>query len=142
MRALLDVNVLIALLDRLHVEHAKAHQWFAQNRADGWASCPLTENGCLRILTNPRYPAQIAAAEVLLKLDAAKRGGNYEFWPDDLSVTDAEIFVRAEFQGHKQVTDVYLLALSVKHDGRLVTFDRGIRLAAIRGAKAENLLVL
>jgi len=142
MRSLLDVNVLIALLDRQHVAHARAHQWLGNHLSDGWASCPLTENGCLRIITNPRYPAPVSATDVLAKLDTAKASGYHEFWPDDLTVTDATTFLRSEFRSHHQVTDVYLLALAAKKGGRLVTFDQGIPLSAIAGAKAEQLVIL
>ncbi len=74
MRSLLDVNVLVALLDRAHTGHLAAHEWLAAHRTDGWASCPQTENGTLRILTNPRYPAPVTPAEVLGSLAATKAG--------------------------------------------------------------------
>ena len=48
MRALLDVNVLIALLDAGHVHHTRASQWLISEIGHGWASCPLTQNGCVR----------------------------------------------------------------------------------------------
>ncbi len=54
--ALLDVNVLIALLDRRHIHHEPTHGWFASAQADGWATCPLSQNAVLRILGQPRYP--------------------------------------------------------------------------------------
>ena len=56
MRALLDVNVLIALLDSDHTSHAVALGWFTENAREGWASCPITQNGCVRIMSNPGYP--------------------------------------------------------------------------------------
>ena len=139
MRALLDVNVLVALLDRKHVAHVTAHRWLAEHIAEGWASCPITENGCLRVLTNPRYPAPVSAAGVLAKLGTAKSSGHHEFWADDVSVTDMARFDREKFRGHQQVTDAYLLALAVKHDGCLVTFDSEIPLEIALGARAENL---
>lgn len=142
MRALPDVNVLVALLDRQHTAHGRAHAWLAGQLADGWASCPLTENGCLRILTNPRYPAPVSAAEVLSKLAAAKASGHHAFWPDDISLTGEAHLDRRQFRGHQQVTDVYLLALAVHHAGRLVTFDQGIGLDAVPGARPEHLTVL
>ena len=142
MRALLDVNVLVALLARQHLDHARAHVWLAQHLTEGWASCPLTENGCVRVLTNPRYPVQLAAAEVLAKLGTAKSSGHHEFWADDLSVTDSTVFERNRFGGHQQVTDMYLLALAVKHGGRLVTFATGIVLDAVKGADASHLVAL
>lgn len=142
MRSLLDVNVLIALLDRQHAAHAQAHQWLANNLVDGWASCPLTENGCLRIMTNPRYPAPVNPVNLLAKLDTAKASAHHEFWPDDLSVTDTASFNRSEIRNHHQVTDLYLLALAVKRGGRLVTFDQGIAFSSVIGVKADNLVIL
>jgi toxin-antitoxin system PIN domain toxin len=142
MRGLLDVNVLVALLDRQHVAHARAHLWLFQHLDDGWASCPLTENGCLRVLTNPRYPAPLPAADVLAKLKTAKSSGHHEFWPDDLSVTDSTIFEHSRFRGHQQVTDAYLLALASQHGGRLVTFDTGIPTDVVKRASQERLVIL
>ena len=142
MRALLDVNVLVALLDRQHIAHGRAHAWLAQHLAPGWASCPLTENGCSRVLTNPRYAAPVPALDVLAKLATAKTGGHHEFWADDLTITDAHMFDHAKWRSHQQVTDAYLLALAVKHSGRLVTFDAGIALDIARGAMPHHLLVL
>lgn len=142
MRALLDVNVLVALLDRQHVAHDRAHAWLAQNIAPGWASCPLTENGCLRVLTNPRYTAPVPAIDVLSKLAIAKAAGHHEFWPDDLTITDAQAFDHNRWRGHQQVTDAYLLALAVKRGGRLITFDAGVAIDIVRGALPAHLLVL
>ena len=56
MRALLDINVLIALLDQDHSLHQRAREWFSRNAATGWTSCPITQNGCVRIMANPGYP--------------------------------------------------------------------------------------
>lgn len=142
MRALLDVNVLVALLDAQHVAHNRAHQWLAQSLTEGWASCPITENGCVRVLTNPRYPAPVGAEEVLMKLATAKSSGHHAFWPDDISLTDASVFDRSQLRGHQQVTDAYLLALAVKHGGRLVTFDSRISRSVAMGARVENLTTI
>lgn len=142
MRALLDVNVLVALLDAQHVDHEKAHGWFAESLGAGWASCPMTENGCVRVMTNPRYPAPVAAHEVLTKLATAKSHHAHAFWPDDLSLTDSSAFDVSHLRGHQQVTDSYLLGLAVKNGGRLVTFDSRIKLATVVGARAENLVVI
>ncbi|MCX6911636.1 MAG: VapC toxin family PIN domain ribonuclease [Verrucomicrobia bacterium] len=125
-----------------HLAHGRAHAWLAQNLGTGWASCPLTENGCLRVLTNPRYAAPVPALDVLAKLATAKTGGHHEFWADDLTITDTQVFDRTKWRGHQQVTDTYLLALAVKHSGRLVTFDTGIALDTVRGAMPHHLLVL
>ena len=94
------------------------------------------------MLTNPRYAAPVPALDVLAKLATAKTGGHHEFWADDLTITDAQVFDRTKWSGHQQVTDTYLLALAVRHSGRLVTFDTGIALDIVRGAMPHQLLVL
>ena len=94
------------------------------------------------MLTNPRYAAPVPALDVLAKLATAKTGGHHEFWADDLTITDAQVFDRTKWSGHQQVTDTYLLALAGKHSGRLVTFDTGIALDTVRGAMPHHLLVL
>lgn len=142
MRALLDVNVLVALLDAQHVGHARAHHWLAKSLAEGWASCPITENGCVRVMTNPRYPAPVAAAEVLRKLAVAKSSAAHVFWPDDVSLTDTSVFDASQLRGHQQVTDCYLLGLAVKHGGRLVTFDSGISSATVTGSHTDSLVTI
>lgn len=142
MRALLDVNVLIALLDSKNANHVVANDFIAANHADGWASCPLTENACLRLLTNLRHGAPMSPGLVLARLDETKRGGNHAFWPDDVSITNATLFNWDRLRGHQQVTDVYLLALAVAHGGRLVTYDQRIQLATVRGVRPEQLVTL
>ena len=136
------MSFLVALLDQEHVQHEKSNDWLATNGATGWATCPLTENGCLRVLTNPRYTAPQSAAFVLGRLDATKRSGNHAFWPDDVSITDAAAFDWSRLQGHQQVTDVYLLALAVAHGGRLVTFDQRIQPGVVKECGPEHLVTL
>lgn len=92
MRALLDVNMLVALLDPEHIKHVAAYDWFDANLAMGWASCPLTENGCLRVMTNPWYTTPKSPAETLARLKRSKDSGNHAFWPDDVSITDTAMF--------------------------------------------------
>ena len=142
MRALLDVNVLVALLDPEHVKHGTAYAWFDAHLTTGWASCPLTENGCLRVMTNPRYTTPKSPAETLARLKRSQDSGNHAFWPDDLSITDAAVFDWHGLQGHQQVTDVYLLALAVAHGGRLVTFDQRIQPGMVKGCLPEHLVTL
>lgn len=142
MRGLLDVNVLVALLDQHNANHLSVNRWLDEHSSDGWASCPLTENACLRLLTNPRFAAPSSAGVVLSRLDETRHGGNHTFWPDDVSITDATLFDWNRLQGHQQVTDVYLLALATAHGGRLVTFDRRIQTGMVRGCRAEHLVTL
>ena len=63
MQALLDVNVLIALLDENHTHHATVSDWFADHIEHGWASCPLTQHGYVRIVSQPRYPNALRVAK-------------------------------------------------------------------------------
>lgn len=142
MRALLDVNVLIALLDAAHVGHAKATAWLEGEVSNGWASCPLTQNGCIRIMSQPAYPGTLAAAEVAGRLAEAARGPAHAFWPDDLSLLDEGVLDWSRVLGHRQVTDNYLLALAVRHGGRFVTFDARIDHAAVRGSAREHLVIV
>lgn len=142
MRALLDVNVLIALLDSDHVHYARAKAWLKENIRHGWASCPLTQNGCIRVMSLPGYPHALPAAAVAERLAAATATDHHAFWPDAVSMLDAGRIAWNAVLGSRQVTDVYLLALAVHHDGRLVTLDRAVPLKAVPGAKARHLVVV
>lgn len=143
MVALLDVNVLVALFDPDHVHHQLAHDWLAENRGQGWATCPLTENGLVRILSNPAYSGRrTTVQDAVDRLGAFRASGDHAFWPDAVSLCDEGRFVFPHVGGHRQLTDAYLLALAVQNEGRLATFDRGIRPAAVAGAAAANLALL
>jgi toxin-antitoxin system PIN domain toxin len=141
-QALFDLSVLIALLDDEHVENARAHRWFSENQADGWATCPLTQNGFVRIVSQPRYSSPIPVTEAFEHLRKATEAKNHAFWPDDVSLLDKHLIDRSRILGPKQLTDIYLLALAVKHGGRLVTFDRAIPLGAVRSTEPHHLVVL
>jgi len=142
MRSLLDVNVLIALLDADHTSHRSALAWFSDHASDGWASCPITQNGCVRIMSHPGYPNARSVLEIVQRLRAATGDRTHEFWPDSQSLLDEGLIDAARVHGPRQLTDVYLLALAVKNGGRLVTFDASIAIGAVRGAKAQHLLQL
>jgi toxin-antitoxin system PIN domain toxin len=140
--ALLDVNFLVALFNPDHIHHEAAHDWFADNRTDGWATCPLTELGLVRILANPAYwSAAERTAAVLERLRKFRSSGNHHFWPDSLSLSDT-LFDLSHASGHRQLTDIYLLGLAVKRHGRLATFDRTIPVKAVAGATRESLAVI
>jgi toxin-antitoxin system PIN domain toxin len=140
-RGLFDVNSLLAAFDSSHSLHGKIHNWWAPNAVRGWASCPLTQNGFARIMSQPGYPERrtFGQATDLLRVALAQPG--HEFWPDDISIADASLFDHTRILGPRQITDVYLLALAVKNDGRLVTFNKSIPLAAVRGAEPRHLVV-
>ncbi len=139
---LLDVNVLIALIDASHVQHDAAHEWFGQHGHAAWATCPLTENGVLRIVGHPRYPNSPGSpAAVATLMLAMRKLPGHVFWPDDISALDAKRFDTTRLLGSAQVTDSYLLALARAHGGRLASFDRRLVVDAVRGG-AEALLVI
>jgi len=144
MRALLDVNVLIALFDPDHVFHERAHLWLEVNAVAGIATCPLTENGVVRILSHPRYSKaiRITPGEVVRRLDRFCASQDHAFWPDSVSLRDPEVFRVESLLGPRQLTDLYLLALAVKEDGCLATLDEGITLSAVVGAEAERVMVV
>lgn len=143
MVALLDVNVLIALFDPDHVHHQAAHDWLDTNRRRGWATCPLTENGVVRILSNPSYPGRRTTLEDAAdRLSTFRTSGDHAFWPDSVSICQDGLFVFPRIGGHRRLTDVYLLALAVHHRGRLATFDHRIRTDAVAGAGPANLDLL
>lgn len=122
---LLDVNVLIALIDPAHVQHDAAHGWFAQTGSASWATCPLTENGLLRIVGHPRYPnAPGTPATVAVVLQALRALPGHHFWPDDISLMNPALVQAERLLSHTQVTDSYLLALARHHGGKLASFDR------------------
>ena len=141
MRALLDVNVLLALLDADHVDHRTARSWLESAIEHGWASCAITQNSLVRVLTQERYPSPVSAAEATERLRRATSTPYHRFLPCDLSVLDASI-LPDRIHGSRQVTDVYLLALALAHGCRLVTFDRAIPLSAVSGASPDHLLTL
>lgn len=142
MRALLDVNVLIALFDPNHVSHEPAMAWFAKHAKTGWASCPLTQNGCVRIMASPSYPSPQPVQALVARLAEACAERIHEFWADELSLLDSTVFDATRIHGPRQITDVYLLGLAVRHGGRFVTFDGRIPLEAVRRATERNLVVL
>ena len=141
-RFLLDINVLIALIDPAHVQHDRAHEWFAASGEKAWATCPLTENGLLRIVGHARYPNSAGTPAAVAELLASLRDlPGHEFWPDDVSLLEQERVDRSRLLDSAQVTDSYLLALAVAHGGKLATFDqRLVADAVIHGAKALHLI--
>jgi uncharacterized protein len=144
MRALLDVNVVIALLDPDHAFHERAHEWWTDQAKRGWASCPITENGVVRIMTNPGYSkkARFAPDDLILRLQTFTQRTTYDFWSDTLSLLDDKIFTAGRIHNSRQLTDFYLLALAAKYGGILATFDQGIAISAVRIASLKNLCVL
>jgi hypothetical protein len=139
-RALLDVNVLIALLDEDHVHHAGARAWWGSESAFGWASCPLTENGVVRILPSSAYKGgPFAIADVIGGLNVFIQKTDHVFWPDSISVRDGNLFDPGKLTSGK-LTDSYLIALALANGGRFVTLDAGASIQAIHGATPRHIV--
>jgi uncharacterized protein len=135
---LLDVNVLIALVDPAHLQHDHTHDWFKRVGRKHFATCPITENGLLRIVGHPKYPNSPGPpSAVLPALLGLRTLPGHEFWPD--SVSFASIPAEpAMLASYSRVTDSYLIALAQAHKGRLATLD--YKLAS--GANAIERLAL
>ena len=140
-RSLLDVNVLVALLDGGHLHHRAATEWLAGARG-GWASCPMTQAGCVRILSLSSYPNAQAPALVAERLAQATAASEHVFWPDAASLLEPQRLAWSRVLTSRQVTDAYLLALAVERRGRLVTLDAGVVLGAVAGATKRHLVTL
>jgi hypothetical protein len=140
---LLDINVLVALFDPDHVHHEIAHDWFADNRGRGWATCPQTENGFLRVVSNPTYGGPITrTADLVALLRRFCSAPEHTFWQDAVSFRDEGLFNPNALTGHRQLADVYLLGLAAHHGGCLATFDRSIPTGAVVGDAASALEVI
>jgi len=141
--ALLDVNVLVALFDADHLHHEAVHDWFADNRDGGWATCPLTESGFVRVSSNRKVtPAARRPEEAIRLLRELTALAGHAFWTDDTSIARSRWIAAERLLGHGQVTDAHLVALSLRRRGRLVTFDRGIAEVLPPGVTAADVLVV
>jgi toxin-antitoxin system PIN domain toxin len=140
-----DVNVLIALNDPAHEGHELAHRWFQDEGRYAWATCPLTENGFVRILSQPSYPNFVASPAIALSYlrDAIHdHQDSHHFWTDDVSLRDATLFDLRHVQGHRQLTDLYLLGLCQRRSGTLITLDTRVGTVAIVSPDPDLLRLL
>jgi len=142
MRALLDVNVIIALLDSGHVMHRAASLWLAKHQEQGWATTPITENGVVRIMSQPAYPNHRPAAQVAERLAEACEHASHQFWPEAVSLLKPGLIDWHRLLGPRQITDCYLLALAVAQGGRLVSFDQRITVDLVRGARDQHVSLI
>jgi toxin-antitoxin system PIN domain toxin len=142
MRALLDVNMLVALLDSDHVHHTRALQWMDTRMQHGWASCPLTQNGCIRIMSQSSYPNTNTPNGMACLLRKAINSAHHQFWTDNQSLLDEKLINWENVLYSRQLTDTYLLGLAVRRGGMLVTLDGHIKTNTVHGATHKNLLVL
>lgn len=142
MTSLLDVNVLIALIDQSHSAHMRAHGWFDREGHCDFATCPITENGLVRIVGNPRYGSgSDSPTRVLEFLRALRQKEGHSFWPDDISLLHHDLVDPAKILNAAQITDTYLLALAAARGGKLATFDRRLVVTAVRGGSEAFQLI-
>ncbi len=134
---LLDVNVVVALCDTAHEFHEKASAWFSGARSGGWATCPITENGLVRIFGHPAYPdGPGSPAKARLFLQALTRTPGHAFWADDVSIADSVVFPSLGKASSSRLTDLYLLGLAIHRGARFATFDRHIDTSIFPGGSA------
>jgi uncharacterized protein len=124
---LLDVNVLIALAWPSHAHHEAAHRWFSLGNEEGFATCPMTQCGFVRISANPRIiPDAVSVETALIHLRMIAAHPRHVFWADHVDVSLESELPTSNLRSHRQVTDFYLAALAFERNGKLATFDRGI----------------
>ena len=140
---LLDVNVLVALAWPNHIHHDRAHQWFTDARGQGWATCPLTQSGFVRVSSNRKaIPDAVAPQESIALLQRIILLPHHQFWHDQFSIADAETVDRGKLFGYRQVTDAHLLGIALANGGCLATFDRGIETIVPQGVSIEEAVVV
>jgi toxin-antitoxin system PIN domain toxin len=127
---LLDVNVVIALIDPLHVHHDRAHRWFASRGDQPWHTCPLVQNGAVRVVSHPNYPNVQPAPVVLTSLASLAAQDGHVFLADSVSLLDGSVHTE-RLLASSQVTDTYLLHLAASNDALLATFDTRIVTTAV-----------
>ena len=137
---LLDINLLLALSDPMHVQHETAHTWFAKTGHLSWATCPLTENGFVRIASHPRYPNRPGDVPIVLALlrQFCTLAGHH-FWTEDITIRD--ILDVDSIITHAQITDIYLLGLAIHQGGKLASLDQHIPTDAVQNGRAALELI-
>lgn len=139
-RHLVDVNVVIALIDPLHVHHDRAHRWFATRGDDEWHTCPIVQNGVVRVVSNPKYTNSQPAPVVLTSLASLTARDDHRFLPDAVSLLDASVHTERLLTG-AQVTDTYLLHLAASSGALLATFDERLVTAAVPSGVDTRFLI-
>jgi hypothetical protein len=134
MVALLDVNVLVALAWPNHVHHVPARRWFARRAPRGWATCSIVELGFVRVSANAKaIPAAVSLQEAAALLGRLTALPGHRYWTDDVRFAESPHVARARIVGYQQVTDAHLVALAIRHEGCLATFDQGVRALVLQG---------
>ena len=140
---LLDVNVLVALLWPAHESHERTQDWFGKNAAAGWATCPFTQAGFVRIVSNPAFSRDAVTAKEAMNLLAANvKHKAHQFWADEIDFIAAVWPLVGRLTGHQQVTDAYLLGLAQHKKGKLGTLDTALRELLPEKSAERNLVVM
>jgi uncharacterized protein len=142
LRSLYDVNILIALFDPHHLRHEQVLRWHELNAQHGWASCPITQNGLIRVMSQTKYSNPQSLRDMLGVVQHFSAHASHQFWADDISAADPTHINPEVALTPSMLTDAYLLALAVKNNGRLITLDSRISHTAVVGARDEHLLYL
>ena len=141
-RYLLDVNVLIALIDPAHIQHDQVHEWFGQVGHKAFATCPITENGLLRIVGHPKYPNSPGPPSIVANaLSTIRALPGHTFWPDGISLIQSKLVDPALLSSHSRVTDSYLLALARENKGKLATLDQKLATEVVTEGKTALTLL-
>jgi len=139
---LLDTNVLVALFSADHSHHIAAQKWFREHEKKGWATCPFTQAGLVRLLTNPSVArTTVSAGEAIAVLEENIETAHHEFWPDDIPLVKAISPLIPRIHGHRQITDAYLLGMAMHRKGKLATFDRSIAALLPEGRRKSDWIV-
>jgi len=134
--ALLDVNALVALAWDSHVHHAAIRAWFRAHRDAGWATCPITESGFVRVSSSPKVlPSPVGVQAAREVLSALRGVGHHSFLVNDVSLAAPDL---PRIAGHRQVTDAQLVTVARRHGTRLLTFDAAV--ASLAGAGEVEVL--
>ncbi len=140
---LLDVNILLALFDPHHIAHDIVHAWMESIEDFKWSSCPITENGFVRIVSNAKYTnIKSTTNEAITRLTEFMNSSNHSFWGDSVSITDPKVFSFKKQSGSKRLTDIYLIALAHQHKGKLATLDKRINSGFINKLRYDPILLV
>jgi toxin-antitoxin system PIN domain toxin len=141
MVSLLDVNFLVALAWPSHVHHQAALGWFQRHQSLGWATCPLTQSGFVRVSANPQaIPEAKSPQEAHRLLQRIIALPHHEFWQDDVSLATSSHFDITRLTGYRQVTDAHLVTLALHRGGCLTTLDQKIRSLVPKGWVASEVV--
>jgi toxin-antitoxin system PIN domain toxin len=137
-----DINVLLARFDANHADHSRTAGWFRSKRLDGILTCPIIENGFLRIFSNPSYPSGPGSMrDALVMLQRIRSIPGHRFVADSVSLAESSKFPGLEAASPSQLTDLYLLALAAHHSAKFVTLDQGVPSSLVQGGKSALVVI-